>query len=317
MRYIEVTVCTEEQNIELISAILTGMDITGLVVSDPEDVRDFLSKKHTYDWDYVDPDVLLQGEQRPGITFYLEDDAAGQKLLVQVKDRLASELTQPGAFQLSSRTADDSEWRDNWKQYFKPARVTKRLVVKPSWEDYEPGQDDLVIEIDPGMAFGTGTHATTGMCMQFLETYIDSENDVVLDVGCGSGILSMAAALLGAGRVVGVDLDPVAVEVAKENVERNRLSDRIVTMEGDLTKGLSLKADIVVANLMADLVIMLAGDVAAHLQGKSIFLSSGILAEKCDQVVQALQDCGFSVLEIKEQDGWCAIAATLAPLKDQ
>lgn len=310
MKYIEVTIRTEENNIDPLTCILMDMGIAGLVVSDPEDVREFLSKKNPYDWDYVDPEVLLKEEQKPGVTFYLDDDENGRALLKQIEERFANE--EGGTFSLSSRVADDEEWKDNWKEYFKPAKVTERLVVKPSWEKYERKEGDLVIEIDPGMAFGTGTHATTGMCMQLLENYIDSPKDVVLDVGCGSGILAMAAALLGAERVVGVDLDPVAVEVAKENVAQNSLTDRIEIAEGDLTKGLSLKADIVVANLMADLVIMLAKDVAKHLCGKGIFISSGILVEKRTQVEQALAECGFRILEVREKDGWCAIAAALA-----
>lgn len=311
MKYIEVTVRTEENKIDPLTCILMDMGIAGFVVSDPEDVREFLSKKNPYDWDYVDPDVLVQEEQKPGITFYLDDDEKGRALLRQIEKRLAQEEQGEEVYQLSTRVADDAEWKDNWKEYFKPARVTDRLVVKPSWEEYERQEGDLVIEIDPGMAFGTGTHATTGMCMQLLEKYIGDSGDVVLDVGCGSGILAMAAAFLGAERTVGVDLDPVAVEVAEENVKNNGLSERIEIMEGDLTKGLSLKADIVVANLMADLVIMLAKDVAKHLRGKGIFISSGILAEKKESVVEALGECGFSVLEIRERDGWCAIAAAL------
>ena len=205
----------------------------------------------------------------------------------------------------------DEDWKDRWKQYFKPARVTEYIVVKPSWENYEPREGDRIIEIDPGMAFGTGTHPTTKMCIRFLEKYIGNQDDVVLDLGCGSGILFIAAALCGSKKVKGVDIDPDAVAASVENVGKNNLKDYIEIRQGDVTKGLGFTADIIVANLIADLVINLAGDIAKHLSGRKIFISSGILAEKCEKVVSALKKNEFDILEIQEEDEWCAIAAQL------
>ena len=153
-------------------------------------------------------------------------------------------------------------------------------MIKPTWEEYERKGDELVIEIDPGMAFGTGTHPTTSLCVKLLERYIEPEKDVILDVGCGSGILAITSALLGAKGVLAVDIDPIAVSVSKENVELNHLSSKVRVLEGDLTKGLKEKADIVVANLMADLVIILSKDVPAHLKGKNIYISSGRSEER-------------------------------------
>lgn len=338
MKYIEVTIHTEPNKIDLLTCVLMDMGIAGFVVSDPEDVDDFLNKEHDYDWDYVSDEVLHQKEEKPGITFYLDDDEAGRALLSRLRDMAKQEQEDEGEesrseersedraerhdeevsedraegvgpFELLFRNADDEEWKDNWKEYFKPARVTDRIVVKPSWESYEKQLDDLVIEIDPGMAFGTGTHPTTSLCMRLLEKYIESPDDVVLDVGCGSGILSIASALLGVKRTVGVEIDPVAVQVSKENVALNGLQQSIEIMEGDLTKGLELKADIVVANLMADLVMLLSEDVAKHLRGKAIYISSGILIEKKETVAAAVEACGFTILEILEEGEWCAIAA--------
>ena len=169
----------------------------------------------------------------------------------------------------------------------------------------------MVIEIDPGMAFGTGTHATTRVCVKLLEKYITSEEDKVLDLGCGSGILSIAAALLGSKHVYGVDIDPNAVAASAENVEMNGLSEVIEIAYGDVTEGLGMKADIIAANLMADLIKMLSPDIAKHLEGKKIFISSGILEEKVDEVSEAVKNSGFEILEVLHEDEWCAIAARL------
>lgn len=302
MKYIEVTIHTEPEQIDPLTCVLMDMGIAGFVVSDPGDVEDFLDKKNAYDWDYVSEEVLRQKEERPGVTFYLEDNEEGDALLSKLQ----------ADYDLIFRRADDGEWKDNWKEYFKPAKITERIVVKPTWEAYEKAEDELVIEIDPGMAFGTGTHPTTSLCIRLLEKYIEASKDTVLDVGCGSGILSIAAALLGAKDTVGVEIDPVAVEVARENVSLNGLSSEIQVRQGDLTKGLNLKADIVVANLMADLVMMLSADVAKHLTGKAVYISSGILVEKQQQVAEAVQNCGFEILEILEEGEWCAIAARFA-----
>lgn len=183
-------------------------------------------------------------------------------------------------------------------------------MIKPTWEDYEAGEKELVIEIDPGMAFGTGTHETTSGCIQLMEKYM-KPGDKVLDVGCGSGILSIAAALLGSRDILAIDIDPVAVEVTRENVELNNVSEYVDTRYGDLTKGVSYRADIVVANLMADLVMMLTKDVAKHLEDGGIYISSGIIDFKEEEVCETLKRCGFEIIEILKKGEWCTVAARL------
>ena len=216
-----------------------------------------------------------------------------------------------GRLEVESSYESDEEWKDKWKEYFKTSKMTDNIVIKPTWEEYEPEENEMVIEIDPGMAFGTGTHATTRMCVKLLEKYITSEEDKVLDLGCGSGILSIAAALLGSKHVYGVDIDPNAVAASAENVEMNGLSEVIEIAYGDVTEGLGMKADIIAANLMADLIKMLSPDIAKHLEGKKIFISSGILEEKVDEVSEAVKNSGFEILEVLHEDEWCAIAARL------
>ncbi len=223
-----------------------------------------------------------------------------------------------GRLYCESCVVDDEAWRDKWKEHFKPTKVTERIVIKPTWEEYTPEEaDEIVIEIDPGMAFGTGTHETTRLCMKLLEKYmaqLDAKSIKVLDAGCGSGILAIAAALLGSENVIGVEIDPDAVNVAKTNVELNGVAYSVKVIEGDLMKGIGVngkgyKADIVVANLMHNLIMGLAPSVRKHMETGGIFISSGILIEKRDVVAKAIEKGGFEIREITEDGEWCAIAA--------
>lgn len=320
MKYIETVVYTSTDGIEPVTNMLMGMGIEGIIVENPKDLEEFLDKKNSYDWDYIDDEVLKLKDVEPNLKFYLEATEDGAKLLDQIKIKamMLKSKEYEGVFGLDitlgrlyveNKLVDDEDWKDNWKEYFKTARITEKIVIKPSWEEYKKEkEDDLVIEIDPGMAFGTGTHATTSLCLKLLEKHLKKE-DFVLDVGCGSGILSIAAALLGAEKTLGIEIDPIAVAISRENIDLNNLLDKVEIQEGDLTKGIDFKGDIVVANLMADLVIMLTEDVARHLKAGGIYISSGILIEKQAQVVKKMISCHFEIVEILEQDDWCAIAA--------
>ena len=309
MNYTQVKIFVEADKLEPLILRLEDMGIGGFVVEDPKDFQDFLKKKKGYEWDYVD-ESLYELENVPcSVTFYLEDSVEGVELL----DKVTYEAECVPAEKVEICSVCDDDWKDKWKEYFKPSKITERIVVKPSWEEYKPTSgEELIIEIDPGMAFGTGTHPTTVLCIRAIEKYLSEGKTKILDVGCGSGILAMAGALLGASQVLGIEIDPDAVRVARENVERNGLSDRISVTEGDLTKGLDWKADLVVANLMADLVIMLSADVEKHLLPGGVYISSGILIEKKEQVAEAVRSCGFTVLEIPEEGEWCAIVAKKA-----
>lgn len=313
MRYVEVKIYTTQEGIDPLTCILMDMGIAGFAIEDARDFQDLLNKKNSYDWDYIDESLMELEEMPASVAFYLEENKESEGVLVLIEEKLNALKSEKsidyGDLLLVRKSVEDAEWKDNWKEYFKPAKITDRIIIKPTWEEYDRTGDELVIEIDPGMAFGTGTHPTTSLCVKLLERYIKPDQDTVLDVGCGSGILAIASALLGAKAVLAVDIDPVSVEISKQNVERNHLSGKINVREGDLTKGLKEKADIVAANLMADLVIMLSKDVAAHLKGSSIYISSGILIEKQEQVVSAIEECGFHILDIMEEGEWCAIAA--------
>ncbi len=320
MRYFEIKIKTTQDEIDLLTCILMDMGIAGFVIDDARDFRELLNKKNPHDWDYIDENLYQMENLKTGITFYLEETEEGKRILKKLQEKineLINVVPDTGnnvdfsQLRMNWQIVDDADWKDKWKEYFKPVKLTERIVVKPTWEAYEAEQDELIIEIDPGMAFGTGTHPTTFLCIQLLEKYIEKGKDTVLDIGCGSGILSITAALLGASDILAVDIDPIAVKVTKDNTEINNLSSKVRVIEGDLTRGLNLKADIAVANLMADLVILLSKDIPRHLKGKGIYISSGILIEKKEQVVSAMKERGFQILDILEEGEWCAIAAQI------
>ena len=321
MKYIAMNIETSSAGIEALVTSLMEVGITDVVVEDPRDFEELMDKKQSYDWDYVDEDLAASMRDVPKVTIYLEDTETNRKqihhvetIIETLKSAVASglygEAADFGTLTLDVRFDDDTEWKDKWKEFFKPARISDNIVVKPTWETYDNAEGCKVIEIDPGMAFGTGTHETTSLCVKLLDKY-QKPSDKVMDVGCGSGILSIAAALLGAKDVLGVDIDPVAVEVAVENLELNKVGNVARAQYGDLTKGVDYKANIVVANLMADLVMMLSNDVAKHMEPDGYFISSGILVEKEEVVANHLREQGFEIVEIKEDGLWCAIVATI------
>lgn len=316
MNYYEVKIYTSEEGIDAVSAVLTMLGHETFVIEDASVVDELLKKENSYDWDYVDDSVLAQKDAESRIVLYLEPEEDTEAVIEAIRQSVALLKEQDadgrfGRLAVESSYESDEAWKDKWKEYFKPARMTDHIVIKPTWEAFEAQEGDMVIEIDPGMAFGTGTHATTRMCVKFLERFIESPEDRVLDLGCGSGILSIAAALLGSEHVYGVDIDPNAVAASAENVEKNGQSHRVAIAYGDVTEGLGQKADIIAANLMADLIISLAPDIAKHLEGKRLFISSGILEEKLAEVSEAICESGFEILDVLHEDEWCAIAARL------
>ena len=318
MKYTEFKVYGSSAGLELVTAIMMEHGIDYISIDDPEDFQDILNKKHEYGWDYIDDELKENLDREPTLSVFFgeEDDLSIigkltmdiEGLRADIEAGLYGDGFDAGSLRIETSVSDDSEWKDKWKEFFHPTKITEHLVVKPSWEAYEPEDDDLVIEIDPGMAFGTGTHETTSLCMKLMEKYMKKEYKV-LDVGCGSGILSIAASLLGAQDVLGIEIDEGAVEVAKENVQLNGCADNVKVVQGDLTKGVDYKADIIVANLMADLVMMLAGSALAHMEDDGVFISSGILTDKEETVSRAIEEAGFEILEIAEDGEWCAIAA--------
>ncbi|MCC0687667.1 MULTISPECIES: 50S ribosomal protein L11 methyltransferase [unclassified Clostridioides] len=310
--WIEVTIKTTTEAVEPITNILYEQGAGGAVIEDP---KDFLfQKKNELDWDYVEEEVFKKNEEDDVlIKTYVSEEKNVMEFVEIIKQKvlgLKDFGIDIGEGSVSLDEVNEADWANAWKAYYKPTKVGQRVVVKPTWEDYTMQEGDLIIELDPGMAFGTGTHETTSMCIRELEKYVNKDSKV-FDIGCGSGILAIAAAKLGAKEVVAVDLDEVAVKVAKENVLENKVEKNVSVMHGNLTDVIKDKADIIVANIIADIIKILANDVQNFMKEDAIFISSGIILDKVEEVKDSLIENGFEIVEVQKLGEWSAIVSKL------
>lgn len=313
MKWIEVQVKTSAEAVEIVSNILYEAGVTGLAIEDPNDIREMAESANELDWNYIDEDLLKSDFDGVLVKAYFEENEDlidTIKLIKQNIELIPQYNLDGGLGEVTLAEVYESEWKDIWKKYYKPKKIGKNIVVKPTWEEYEEDKGDIVIELDPGMAFGTGTHETTTMCIQAIEKYMDKE-DTLFDIGCGSGILSIAAAKLGAKKVIGVDLDEMAIKVSKENIDLNNVSNIIDIRHGNLLEVVDEKADVIVVNIVADIIKMLAGDVKSALKEDGIFISSGIILDKIEFVTYALKEVGFEVLELVTDGEWACMIAKL------
>ena len=313
----EVTIWTSTAGIDAVTGMLMDLGIDGFVIEDSQDFEDFLHDTEIY-WDYVDEKLSQEKKDaETNVKIYVEDSPAGAEMLAQVNAGLA-ELRARDTEKAFGRCVTElasirqEDWENNWKQYFKPFRVGETFLIKPSWEQCEPEEGRRILEIDPSSSFGTGTHNTTQLCICELERLVKS-GDRLLDMGCGSGILSMAALLLGAASATGVDIDPLAVKTAIENGQRNGMQPPRYTMvEGDLTKGMSGQYDVVLANIVADAIIALSPAIPAFLKPNGVYIVSGIIDTREADVLPVLAQCGFTVVQRREQGGWVCLACRAA-----
>ena len=311
MRYRELKIKVRRECLDLLLAELAGAGFSSVQIDDPRDFLEIEEHPEWYKYDYINEELAAERDRDPVVTLWFADDeegAGGCRRASDAAELFGRENAGSGVEISVNDTGDDSEWLYRWQEHFRPTRIGSRIVVKPSWEDYEPAAEDLVMEMDPGMAFGSGLHETTSMCIKALEKYMEP-GARVLDVGTGTGILAIAAALLGADDCLGIDIDDEAVRVASENTAKNGLGDTIAIAKGDLTEGVSYEADIIVANLMADLVIRLSPAAAGHLRTGGVFISSGILDIKKETVAEAVRRAGFDILEIMSDGEWRAVVA--------
>ncbi|MGX4476913.1 50S ribosomal protein L11 methyltransferase [Clostridioides difficile] len=310
--WIEITIKTTTEAVEPITNILYEQGAGGAVIEDP---KDFLfQKKNELDWDYVEEEVFKKNEEDDVlIKTYVSEEKNVMEFVEIIKQKvlgLKDFGIDIGEGSVSLDQVNEADWANAWKAYYKPTKVGQRVVVKPTWEDYAMQDGDLIIELDPGMAFGTGTHETTSMCIRELEKYVNKDSKV-FDIGCGSGILAIAAAKLGAKEVVAVDLDEVAVKVAKENVLENKVEKSVSVMHGNLTNVIKDKADVIVANIIADIIKILAKDVQNFMKEDAIFISSGIILDKVEEVKESLIENGFEIVEVQKLGEWSAIVSKL------
>lgn len=308
--WIEVRVITKSEALEPVSGIFYGLDCKGVAIEDPNDILE--REQGPLTWDFADINVLEHKGEVAVVKAYFSEEDNIEEVLKYVNEKM-KEIKDlgidTGVGKVESEKMYEEDWANNWKKYYKPTKVGERIIVKPIWEEYEPKEDELVLELDPGMAFGTGTHETTRMCIQALDKYV-KEDSTVFDVGCGSGILAIAAAKLGAKMAIGVDLDPVAVESAKENVGFNNLNN-IQILYGNLVEVIDGKADIVVANIIAEVICILTEDVKRVLNESGYFITSGIIHDRVDMVTKKLEETGFEVVEINKDGEWNCIVAKL------
>lgn len=309
MLWTEIEIKAAAETEEILTGILYGLGATGLSIEDPRDIDRM--ERTEYDWDFVEDGVINNDIDGIIVRVYFEEDEDVLNKVEEIKKAIEDNpLLDSSKHSISTDTVDEKDWAENWKDHFQTMRVGNNIIIKPSWENPELKEDDIVIELDPGMAFGTGTHETTYMCAEALEEY-QKQGDIVYDIGCGSGILSIVSAKLGAKSVVGVDLDPLAVKVSKENIVDNQVEAIVDIKEGDLLEVVDGKANIIVSNIIAEIIAGMVCDLKSYLKEDGIFITSGIIQEKVDLVKDSLIKNGFNIIEVKNKNDWACIVASL------
>ncbi len=303
MEWTEIKISVDGSKTETAEAIANMVVPYGIYVEDYSSLeKDAWEIAHI---DLIDEDLLKKDRTVSIIHIYISKEENPLEAVEYLKARYEAEGIDCS---VDLGTVDEKQWADNWKKFFKTTEIGKKLVIRPSWEP-KPQTDRAVLSIDPGAAFGTGTHATTKMCLELLEKYVEKDS-TLLDIGSGSGILSIASVLLGAKSAIGVDIDPVAVKVAKENAEINDVGERTEYLEGDLLEKVNGKYDIVCANIVADVIISLLDTVPEFLNTGSLFICSGIIDVREHDVLSAFKKHGFKIIDECECENWRAFAVT-------
>lgn len=318
MDWIKVSIYTTSEGIEPLSGRLYQLGITGLEIEDEKDFKDFLENNKQY-WDYVDDDLIKEKEGETEVIAYVSDNAAGHEMLMAIRNTVSElkQLDEDGEFgrlEIEINNMCEEDWANNWKKYFHPLNVGEKILIKPEWEETENPEGRVVFSVNPGMSFGTGSHYTTQLCIENLEKFINNDTKV-LDLGCGSGILSIISLLLGAESAFAVDIDPNAVDIAYQNAERNNIDKSKYTVKaGDIITNTALqeeiakdKYDVVVANIVADVIIALAPKAKEYMKDGGVFITSGIIEDRIDDVKEALEKCGFKIESIKQRKDWASI----------
>lgn len=320
MKWYEITIVTTEVATEMISNFLHENGAGGVEIEESENLN---KPRDTSYGQWYDRPLNDIPEGVAIIRGYFNEETNMDELLENIKPRV-EQLREfgidPGQVEYSYKEVDDDNWATAWKDYFHPIRITDRLTIKPTWEDYDASPEELIIELDPGMAFGTGTHPTTSLCLKTLEAVVKGGEEMI-DVGTGSGVLAIGAIKLGVKQVLALDLDPVAVTSATENVELNGLSDKIQVKLSDLLgvlqsdtaelDQLTVKppVDLVVANILAEIILLFIDDVYAALKPGGIYIASGIWKNKEDVVEQGLLAAGFEIVDKNRDEDWLAFVA--------
>ena len=302
MEWTQLKVTVKTDKLEETAAVM-GMLDNGLMIEDYSDIETNLK---TVYGDLIDEAILNADKSVAAVSIFVPEEKNYNDYIAFLKERFQT-------FEINAKIEliglKEEEWSTAWKKYYKPIKVSDRLVIVPMWEDYESKNNEVIVKMDPGMAFGTGTHETTRLVAGLIEKYLKPD-DKVLDVGTGSGILSICAAKLGAGSCAAYDIDPVAVRVAKENCEKNGCADKIECGVSDLLKDVNIPEggfDFAVANIVADIIIRLSPDIGRCLATGAYYITSGIIDEREADVLEAMSKQNFEVCETVHENGWCAI----------
>ncbi|MGD9567387.1 MAG: 50S ribosomal protein L11 methyltransferase [Sedimentibacter sp.] len=323
MNWTEVSIYTTTNGIEIINGALLKLGIDDAVIEDSSVFEDFLHNE-TLNWDYYDEELAKMQNCESCIKVYLADNNQGKeyfneinKFIENLKDDFKN--IDFGRLEIVTKVLNEEDWANNWKQYFKPFTVSDKIIIKPTWEEInEPIEDKVILEIDPGMSFGTGQHHTTRLCIEQIIKHLN-EGMEVLDMGCGSGILSIASVLLGAKNVTGVDIDENAVRIAKENAALNNIyEDRFAVYCGDVTEDKNLqdkigynKYDMIAVNIIAQIIMGMSFTFPKFLKNGGIVIASGVIKKYENEVVENLKALGFKILEINYSEDWVSITAKL------
>lgn len=308
MKWSEFSIHTTEEALEPVCNILHEAGASGVVIEDPKDLVKEWGDRFGEIYQLSPDDYPEEGVM---IKAYFPVNSFLAETVDEIKASINGLLEYDidlGHHKIQLIEVDEEEWATAWKKYYKPIKVSSSITITPTWEEYEPSEGEMIIELDPGMAFGTGTHPTTVLCIQALDKLIQGGEEVI-DVGTGSGVLSIAAAKLGAKKVMALDLDYVAVESAQLNVKLNHVQDVVSVKENNLLEGIEGTSDIVVANILAEVIVRFVQDAAAILKPNGAFITSGIIKRKKEEVRQALLDGGFTIEEVVEMEDWVAFVA--------
>ncbi len=305
------TVRTTTEGAEAVSALFMDMGIAGAMIEDKADIE--INQRPSGFWDILDESLKSAMEDDVKVTVYIPADERAGDTAAEARRRLQELGAMETGLDLGKLTLelgeqDDEDWAESWKASYKPFRLGRRFVIKPTWEAFDPEPDDKIIQIDPGMAFGSGTHETTGMCTELIERYV-RPGQRVCDVGTGTGILAIAAALMGARPVLASDIDPMAVRVARENVALNGLGGVVEVRQGDLLAAVDAPCDVLIANIIADVIVMMAPDALTRVVPGGLFICSGIATGRRAEVVEALTRAGFADIDGLTRGEWVALTA--------
>ncbi len=299
MEFKQIKVTCKSADLDNVCAVMSMID-NGLMIEDYSDIEDTFKDVYA---DLIDDELLAMDKTKASVSVFVSEERHPEESVYFLRERISSlglDCT------LDVIDVSDDDWANSWKKYYHPIKVGKRVVIVPAWEKYEPEDGEIPLIMDPGMAFGAGTHETTRLVMEQIEKYVTKDCSV-LDVGTGSGILSISASLLGAGRVNAYDIDPTAVRIARENAEINGCRNINVNVSDLLSSVEPLEYDLICANIVADIIIRMSPDLFRFAHEGTVFIASGILVERREEVLSAMEKTPFRLISSAEENGWCAL----------